>query len=82
MSIILDFNLDHATALEDLRISCLPLVMETSGVWGSRDITVRSQVSRDFIERTMVAEHQIRLQDIRAKVVKALVDVVFIAKDR
>jgi hypothetical protein len=79
--IILDFKLKKTVPLTGLRIHCLPLIMETTHQCGGRKVTIRSWALGNDGEYILVDECTVTLQVLRANVAKALVDVVFLAKD-
>jgi hypothetical protein len=70
--IILVFSLDTETSIDDLRISILPLVMETSSTLGYREVTVRVRCE------TSTKETSFSLQTLRLNVAKALERVVLL----
>jgi len=71
--VVLEFDLANPTALEDLRISVLPLLLETSSRWGDRTVTIRSLASTPG-GHSLFVEHTITLQELRLNVVNALGD--------
>ena len=71
LKIVLEFNLPEPTALEELRISILPLVLETSSSSGDREITIRS-FSPGSGGQHLVAERTISLQELRLTVVTTM----------
>ena len=71
LDIVLNFNLPEPTALEDLGISILPLVLETSSSPGNREVTIRS-LSPGTSGQNLVAERTISLQELRLTVVTTM----------
>jgi hypothetical protein len=65
-------NLDTETSIDDLRISILPLVMETTSTLGYREVTVRVRCG------TSTKETSFSLQTLRLNVAKALERVVLL----
>ncbi|KAH6220193.1 hypothetical protein HBI43_106120 [Parastagonospora nodorum] len=79
VEIVIEFRLDHSISLAELQFSCLPLVMETAGFNDQDSLVVRS---RALGSDKVVEEIRIQFQDLRLKVVKALMDVIFLAQNR
>jgi len=73
LSVVLEFDLADPTALEDLRISVLPLLLETSSYWGDRTVTIRSLTSTPG-GRSLFAEQTITFQELRLNALNALND--------
>ena len=71
--VVLEFDLANPTALEDLRISVLPLLLETSSYWGDRTVTIRSLTSTPG-GRSLFAEQTITFQELRLNALNALND--------
>ncbi|KAI4610611.1 hypothetical protein J4E83_008225 [Alternaria metachromatica] len=73
LSVVLEFDLADPTALEDLRISVLPLLLETSSYWGDRTVTIRSLTSTPG-GRSLFAEQTSTFQELRLNALNALND--------
>jgi hypothetical protein len=79
VEIVIEFRLDRSISLAELRFSCLPLVMEIADFNDQDSLVVRL---RALGSDSVAEEIRIQFQDLRLKVVKALMDVIFLAKDR
>jgi hypothetical protein len=76
LNIVLDFNLAEPTALEDLRISVIPLLSETSSTPGVSKVTIRS-FAAGLGGQLLVAERAITLQKLPMNIVMTMmVDVL------
>jgi hypothetical protein len=76
LNIVLDFNLAEPTALEDLRISVIHLLLETSSTPGVSKVTIRS-FAAGLGGQSLVAERAITLQKLRMNIVMTMmVDVL------
>jgi hypothetical protein len=73
--IVLLFKLDLSPALEDIRISILPLVMETSLILGYKEVTVRVQCETHFKKTSF------SLQTLRTNVTIALENSLLLYKE-
>lgn len=82
-TIILDFRLGQTTELAEVRFNCLPFVMETAGMCCTEDFFVCLWApDSDGGHEVLVGEHHISLLDLRIKIVKALIDVIFLGQNR
>jgi hypothetical protein len=70
--IVLDFKLEKATALRELRVSILPLVLEMSSTIGDSELTVRSWARGSDGQHRIDSEHTITFQELRLSVAQAL----------
>lgn len=71
VSIVLDFKLKTSATLADIRLSILPLVLESSQLSHKGPITIRLWTTTDGID-VLTAEHTITQQELRFKVAIAL----------
>ena len=82
-TIKLDFRLGQRTELADVRFNCLPFVMETARMGRLEEFFVRSWApDSDDGHEVLVGEHHISFHDVRIKVVKAMIDVIFAGWNR
>lgn len=76
-NVVLEFKASEAQYLEEIRINIVPLVMETSSFGGDEIITVRLYSSSRSEATDVIAENNVRLQDLRMAVVQALFPCTF-----
>lgn len=76
VSLVIDFNLDWACPLEDVRISILPLLLETSVLPRHQAVIIRRQALVNS-SKILVAESTITQHKLRSNVADALEDFVY-----
>jgi hypothetical protein len=72
----LAFNLQTPNLVEDVRIDIMPFVMETSSMLGERTFCVSVSYPVSEGANKQLVEHHITFQDLRYKVVEALMDFI------
>jgi hypothetical protein len=81
LSVVLNFKMATATPLEEIRISALPLLRETSSTPGGGKVTIRSLTLGPKNQHSVTEECVITLQKLRSDVAKAMMDDVFANED-
>ncbi|KAI4640460.1 hypothetical protein J4E93_008666 [Alternaria ventricosa] len=75
---ILKFELQGAISLSDIRISILPLVMETSTASGEDGVTIQVWVTDTEGHSTLATSHTLTLQELRLNVIAVMMKTYYL----
>jgi len=79
LEVILDFKLNRSFTLENIRVSILPLIMETCEGLGTAVLRIRI---REPDHGLVLQQHVIKFQELRTNIAKALMNVVFLGEHK